>query len=81
MKIKHVPKKLPPPPKKPSWWAGFGKPDGTIVEHDGVNWILLPSWSWMDYDGRDWYRYKLEVPPPARFTTLAQYEAYLSGRQ
>lgn len=69
MKILHTPVSPPKPPKKPSWWSGFFKETGTVVEHNGVNWILLESWSWMDYDGRDWYRYTLEVPPECKMRT------------
>lgn len=76
MKVIYVPDVPPPPPKKPSWWAGFFKKTGTIVNHDGANWILLESWSWMDYEGRDWYRYNLNIPPPEEFKTRNRLDDY-----
>ena len=58
MKIIYTP---PPPsaPTPPSWFRTFGKPTGTIVEHNGGHWLLVekydgPMWS---YSGRTWVGY------------------------
>ena len=76
MRIIYTPDAVVRAPQKPSWWRGWFKKTGTIAEHDGCKWILLESYSWGDYDGRDWHRYKLEeIPPRIALTNTNQMDA------
>lgn len=43
-------------PRPPSWWRTFGLPTGTVVEHNGVRWVLVELWSCGAPSGRDWER-------------------------